>query len=120
MKKSYIVLLVIAGLAVGCSKTDVPDPEIYTFSVDRTTFPSRDTVKFAIDAAGDFITFYDGKSVIDLSDEEMPYEHIVGKIRFRVTGDADTVYAKLAVTNVYDTDNIKSVNDSIELILLKQ
>jgi len=105
---------------MGCKKIDVPEPQINTFTVDRSTFPRRDTVKFTIDAAGDFIKFYDGKAVIDLGDVEMPYEHVVGRIRFNVTGDADTVYAKLAVTNVYDTDHIKSISDSIQLILLNQ
>lgn len=120
MKKSYILSLVIAGLLWGCAKVDVPDPKINTFSADPTTFPRRDTITFNIDAEGDFITFYDGKAVIDLSETEMPYEHVVGRIRFNVTAPADTIYAKLAVTNVYDTDNIKSVTDSIKLILLDQ
>lgn len=118
MKKSYIVFLVIAALAIGCANNDVPDPEIYTFTVDRTTFPKRDTVVFNIDAEGDFITFYDGKSTLDLSEVEMPYEHTIGRIRFNVTPPADTLYAKLAVTNVYDTDNIKRKVDSIQMILL--
>lgn len=120
MKRIYIVFLVIAAMTLGCANNDVPEPEIYTFTVDRTTLPSRDTITFNIDAEGDFITFYDGKSVIDLSEMEMPYEHVVGKIRFRVTAPADTVFAKLAVTNVYDTDNLKTKLDSIELILLEQ
>jgi hypothetical protein len=118
MKRSYIVLLVIAAITLGCANKDVPDPEIYSFTADPTTLPKRDTVVFNIDAEGDFITFYDGKATIDLSEVEMPYEHIVAKIRFNVSAPADTVYAKLAVTNVYDTDNIKRKVDSIELILL--
>lgn len=118
MKRSYIVLLVIAAMTLGCANNEVPDPEIYTFTADPTSLPKRDTVIFNIDAEGDFITFYDGKATLDLSDIEMPYVHVVEKIRFNVTAPADTVYAKLAVTNVYDTDNIKRKVDSIELILL--
>lgn len=118
MKRSYIVFLVMAAITLGCANNDVPDPEIYTFTADRTTLPKRDTVIFNIDAEGDFITFYDGKAIIDLSEVDMPYEHVVEKIRFNVTAPADTVFAKLTVTNVYDTDHIKRKKDSIELILL--
>ncbi len=118
MKRSYIVFLVIAALTLGCANNEVSDPEIFTFTADPTTLPKRDTVTFNIDAEGDFITFYDGKATLDLSEVDMPYEHVVEKIRFNVSAPADTVFAKLAVTNVYDTDNIKRKVDSIQLILL--
>lgn len=115
-KALYLILLGIFVLS--CNRVDLPEPQIHNFSIDRATFPKRDTVTYTIDAEGDFITFYDGKQVWDISSEEMPYEHIVGRIRFKVTPPADTVWAKLAVTNVYDTDNISTVEDSIKLILL--
>ncbi|MFW5820926.1 MAG: hypothetical protein ACOCWA_06530 [Bacteroidota bacterium] len=118
MKKIFIAILVISAIAMGCEKVDLPDPKINTFTADPTSLPKRDPVTFTIDAEGDFISFYDGKSIIDLSEQDMPYEHTVERIRFRVTPPADTVYAKISVTNVYDTDNIISVSDSIQLILL--
>lgn len=118
MKKIITTLLVISAIVMSCEKIDLPDPKINTFSADPTSLPKRDPVTFTIDAEGDFISFYDGKTIIDLSDEDMPYTHDVEKIRFRVTPPADTVWAKISVTNVYDTDNIKTVSDSIELILL--
>lgn len=118
MKRRYLIIALLAVFFVGCNNHQVPDPEINNFSADPTTLPKRDTVTFQIDAVGDFITFYDGKLTIDLSETEMPYEHVVSKIRFNVSPPADTIYAKIAVTNVYDTDNIKTVIDSIEIILL--
>lgn len=118
MKKIITTLLVISAIVMSCEKIDLPDPKINTFSADPTTLPKRDPVTFTIDAEGDFISFYDGKTIIDLSEEDMPYTHNVERIRFRVTAPADTVWAKISVTNVYDTDNIKTVSDSIELILL--
>ncbi|MCF8226459.1 MAG: hypothetical protein K9J30_11335 [Bacteroidales bacterium] len=120
MKKGIILSIVIAGMAFGCSNVDVPEPQIYTFTAEPTSLPKRDTVKFNIDAEGDFIIFYDGKSTIDITEEEMPYKHVVQKIRFNVSAPADTVWARLAVTNVYDADHIKSVEDSIQLILLDE
>lgn len=118
MRKLFTIVLAISAIAMSCETIDLPDPKINSFTADPTTLPKRDPVTFTIDAEGDFISFYDGKSIIDLSDEEMPYEHNIASIRFRVTPPADTVWAKISVTNVYDTDNIKSVSDSIELILL--
>jgi hypothetical protein len=119
MNKALTITLILASV-IACSKHEVPTPVIHEFSANPTTFPRRDTITFTINAEGDFITFFDGKALIDLSGKPMPYSHRVGRIRFNVSPPADTVWAKLAVTNVYDTDNIKSVSDSIELILLSQ
>lgn len=119
MKKSVFVLVVFALVALGCSKENmIEDPVIREFSVSKTTFPKRDTVVFTIDAVGDKITFYDGKAIIDISDKEMPYIHVVDKIRFRVTPPADTVLASLAVVNIYSADVVKEAVQTIELILL--
>ena len=120
MRKIFVALFAFSIVLLSCENKEVPDPKINNFTATPTTFPKRDTISFSIDAEGDFITFYDGKAIIDLSEEEMPYEHIVGRIRFRVTPPADTIWAKISVTNVYDTDNIKTVTDSIQLILLDE
>lgn len=118
MRKILTTLFIISAIVMSCEKIDLPDPKIHTFTADPTTLPKRDPVTFTIDAEGDFISFYDGKTIIELSQEDMPIEYTVERIRFRVTPPADTVWAKISVTNVYDTDNIKTVSDSIELILL--
>lgn len=119
MRTVQIIIMLIVTTLVGCNKVDLPDPVIHNFTATPTTLPSRDTVTFSIDAEGDFISFYNGKATIDLSEEEMPYEYKVEKIRFRISPPADTVYAKLVVTNVYDTDQIKYARDSIKFILLE-
>ena len=119
--RNFILLASLIGLMLtSCENKEVDDPVISTFEATPTSLPKRDTVRFTIDAAGDYITLYDGKAVLDISTEEMPYKHVVGRIRFRVTPPADTIWAKLSVTNVYDTDNIKTKTDSIEIILLDQ
>ena len=120
MKKYIYLFVFVAAMVAGCDRHEVPEPQIHDFTANPTTLPHRDTVSFTIDAEGDHITFYDGKATLDLSDEEMPYESKVGKMRFRVTAPADTVWVKLAVTNVYDAEHIKTKIDSIEIILLDQ
>ena len=115
---SGILLLMIAA----CEKnSDVSDPVINTFTATPLAIPNGDTVTFVVDATADYISFYNGKATVDISAQEMPYEE---KVRFRFFGSkftppADTIWAKLAVTNVYDTDNIKSQVDSIEIIILE-
>lgn len=118
--KNIFLLALATGMLVSCSKVDLDDPVISNFSAEPTTLPKRDSLTFQIDASGDYITFYDGKSTLDLSDKDMPYTHKAGRLRFRVTPPADTVWAKLAVVNVYDSENIKTKIDSIQLILLDE
>ena len=96
------------------------EPVINVFSASPTTLPKKDTVVFQIDAKGDFISFYDGKQTIGLSDETMPYTHTVSKMRFLISGEADTIWSKIAATNVYDSENMKSKEDSIKIILLNE
>jgi len=96
------------------------DPKIIEFSATPNTLPKRDTVTFTIDAVGDNITFFDGKAINILNRKDLPMQYKVGKIRFRVTAPADTVWAKLTVVNAYSDDLIKEVTDSIEIILLDQ
>lgn len=122
MTKKLITIAAIAALMVGCGKVELPDPVIHNFSANPITLPSEDTIDFTIDAEGDYITLYDGKATLDISDEEMPFEYQTQKLKlsFKVTPPADTVYAKLVVTNVYDAEQIKSVRDSIKFILLPE
>ncbi len=120
MRKPFLTILLLIGILAACEKKEVDEPVISHFSADPTTLPKRDTVTFTIDAKGDFITFYNGKATIDISDKKMPYTHEVAKLRFLISGDADTIWSKLAVTNVYDSENIKSKEDSIKIILLDQ
>jgi hypothetical protein len=121
MKKLIFVVFVLAILLTTCSKENkIDDPQILEFSAYPTTLPKKDTVTFNIDAIGDNITFYDGKSIVSLDEEDLPLVYKIDKLRFRVTAPADTIYAYLTVVNIYDIDVIKEVTDSIELILLDE
>jgi hypothetical protein len=119
MKTSIIILAAIAFSVISCNKENmIDDPAIKEFSVDKTSFPKRDTITFTINAVGETITFFDGKAMIDLSTKTMPYTHKVGRIRFSVTPPADTIYATLTAVNVYSADVVKQEKRKIELILL--
>ena len=123
MKTRIILSGILILLLTACEKkSDIPDPVINVFSATPAAIPNGDTVTFVVDAVGDHISFYNGKATVDISGQEMPYEE---RVRFRIFGSkftppADTIWAKLAVTNVYDTDNIKSKVDSIEVIILEK
>lgn len=120
MSKRFFLFAAIAALLVSCGKVDLPDPVIHNFSASPISLAASDTITFTIDAEGDFVTLYDGKTTLDISGEEMPYTHSTMRLKlsFRITPPADTLYPKIVVTNVYDTDNIISVRDSIQVILL--
>jgi hypothetical protein len=120
MKRFLILMTVVFAGVISCTKDKIDDPVIYEFSATPTTLPSRDTVTFTINAFGDNITFYDGKTLISYEADDMPVTHKVGRIRFRITPPADTVYASLTVVNAYDKDNIKEVSREIEIILLDE
>ncbi len=121
MNKLIFMVYVLAILLITCSKEDkIDDPQILEFTAFPTTLPKKDTVTFNINAVGDNITFYDGKSIILLEEEDMPIVYIIDKLRFRVTAPADTIYARLTVVNIYDIDVIKEVSDSIQFILLDE
>lgn len=121
MKKLIFIVSVLAILLMTCSKENkIDDPQIIEFSASPTTLPKKDTVTFNIDARGEHITFYDGKSIVLLEEEDLPIVYTIDKLRFRVTPPADTIYARLTVVNIYDIDVIKEAKDSIELILLDE
>jgi len=117
MKKLIYLLPVLLLIALSC-EDKVEDPVITEFSATPTTVNRTDTVTFTIDATADFVILFDGKTIIDLSGADMPYTHQKSKIVSTVTPPADTVWAKLVVRNVYDTDNMKTVTDSIQIIIL--
>lgn len=118
MKKLLYLIPVILAVVISCNNHQVPDPVVNEFSANPTTLPRTDTVTYTIDAVADFIILFDGKTIVDLTDKEMPYIHKIAKMKSSVTAPGDTVYAKLALTNVYDSDNIKTRIDSIKIILL--
>jgi len=119
MKKLiYLLPFLIAAVVVSCNKHEVADPVIYTFEATPTTFARTDTVTFTVDAEPCYsIILFDGKNSVDLTDAEFPYTHQVSRIKTIISAPADTVWAKLILTNLYDTDNIKHLTDSIQLII---
>ncbi len=119
MKKVVLITGILISV-LSCKKDFISDPKIIEFSATPTTLPKRDTVTFTINAVGDNITFYDGKAISVLDQSELPNQYKVGKIRFRVTAPADTIWARLTVVNAYSSDEIKEVTDSIQIILLDE
>jgi len=118
MKKLIYLVPFFVAAVFSCNSHDVPDPVITEFSATPTTLVRTDTVTFTIDAEADFVILFDGKTIVDLTGSEFPYTHQVAKIKSSVTAPGDTVWAKLMLTNVYDTDNIVHLADSIQIILL--
>jgi hypothetical protein len=119
MKKFLLITGIIVSV-ISCTKDKISDPKIIEFSANPTSLPKRDTVTFTIDAVGDNITFFDGKAINIIDQKDLPKQYKVGKIRFRVTAPADTVWAKLTVVNAYSDKLIKEVTDSIAIILLDE
>jgi len=117
MKKLLYIIPVLMAVVLSCEK-EVEAPVIVTFTANPTTLVRTDTVTFTVDAVADFVILFNGKNIVDLSGEEMPVTHQIARIKSSVTAPGDTVWAKLVVKNVYDTDNMKTVTDSIQIILL--
>jgi len=121
MKRIIIPAVILFALHISCEKENkIDDPKIIEFSATPTTLPKKDTVTFRIDAIGENITFFDGKKIIELDQEDLPITHKVDKLRLRVTAPADTLKAVLSVVNIYDADVIKEVSDTILIILLDE